>query len=436
MKNRYGILIMVGILLSMSFSGCHDKNPATVEQVSSNLSFEELSSDMNEVTASNAEISSLVDEALTEQASTSAKVSSDKTLVSSERAKASSALATSSKRQEASSAPVLQKSENNMELIGRFSEVSSGKYQFEWSGSTITAGFEGTEISILLRTMRLGPYGTEDYFNVSVDGGKAFVLKVQQGTEKYQLAKNLKNGYHTVRITKRTEAQFGSLIQFEGFDYGSGKAAPAPARKNRRIEIYGDSISAGYGNEGTEPGFRLNEENADLTYGALAAKALDAEYTDIALSGHGVYVSLSGSTTEVVPKYFERMIYKEPVTYRFIQSPPDVVIINLGTNDYAMNVNDGNYYKAYLDFIAKIRKKYPKAYIVCTTCGGTDKPLDLLTRVVDTRKEQYKDQKIGQFFGIIEDTQGAFGADGHPSVYGHQQLADQLAEYLKEVMNW
>ncbi len=392
---------------------------------------------MNTVIESSAEISSVSHEVSTEQANSSASASSEKNISSSKQANSSRNSSSEASRPNTSSAaPIVQKSENNIEFIGRFSEVSSGVYRFEWSGSTITAGFEGTEISVLLRTMRLGPYGAEDYFNVAIDDGEPFVLKVQQGTEKYQLAKNLKNGYHTVRITKRTEAQFGSLIQFEGFDYGSGKAAPAPARKNRRIEIYGDSISAGYGNEGTEPGFRLNEENADLTYGALAAKALNAEYTTVALSGHGVYISLSGSTTKVVPKYFDRMIYKEPITYRFTQTPPDVVVINLGTNDYAMNVSDGNYYKAYLDFVAKVRKKYPKAYIVCTTCGGTDKPLDLLTRVVDTRKEQYKDQKIGQFFGIIEDTAGASGADGHPSVYGHQQLADQLVDYLKDAMNW
>ena len=37
---------------------------------------------------------------------------------------------------------------------------------------------------------------------------------------------------------------------------------------------------------------------------------------------------------------------------------------------------------------------------------------------------------------MIEDTNGAYGSDGHPSVYGHQQLSAQLAEYLRSVMNW
>lgn len=338
--------------------------------------------------------------------------------------------------QNVSSETVIEKSENNVEFIGRFSTVSTGVYQFEWSGSTITAGFEGSEISVILKTVRCGPYGEVDYFNVTIDNKDPYVLEVKIGVDKYQLASGLENGYHTVKVTKRTEAAFGSLIQFEGFDYGTGKAAPAPARKDRRIEIYGDSISAGYGNEGTEAGFRLNEENVDLTYGALAAAALNAEYTDIALSGHGIHVSLSTSTTEVTPKYFNRALYKTNTAYRFNQPDPDVVIINLGTNDYAMNVSEVDYYNSYMDFIATIRKKYPQSYIVCTTCGGTYKALSILQTIVEKRQTQYNDNKIGVFAAVIEDTNGAFGSDGHPSVYGHQQLSQQLIEYLQDVMNW
>ncbi len=433
MEKRNIALGMVVVMLGMSFVGCRDKTVVSLEQASSDFIYEE-SVDMSDMLESSTETSAFVSETTSARESSTVMTSSEQGSVSS--GQSASSAAASSVRQETSSASVAEKSKNNVELIGRFADAGNGKYRFEWSGSTITAGFEGTEIGILLNTVRLGPYGDEDYFNVSVDNGEPFVLKIKQGTDKYQLAKDLKNGYHTVRITKRTEAQFGSLVQFEGFDYGSGKAAPAPARKKRKIEIYGDSISAGYGNEGTEAGFRLAEENADLTYGALTAKALNAEYTDIALSGHGVQLSLSGSVTEVTPKYFDRTLYKESSTYRFAETPPDVVIINLGTNDYAMNVSDTDYYKAYLDFVAKIRRKYPKAYIVCTTCGGTDKPLNLLTRVVETRQKQYKDQNIGQFFGVIEDTNGAFGSDGHPSVYGHRQLAEQLVEYLKEAMSW
>ena len=325
-----------------------------------------------------------------------------------------------------------------MELIGRFYEKGAGVYQFEWSGSTISAGFIGTGIAIKLRMTLPSPdiHGGLDYLNVSIDGGAPTVLKVNEHTVRYPLASGLPDGYHTVRVTKRTEAQFGSQLQFEGFDYGGGKPAPAPARKTRRIEVYGDSISAGYGNEGTAPGFRLEEENASLTYGMLAADALNAECTVIALSGHGCFVSLSGSKTEVVPKYFNQILYKNRRTYAFPSPDPDAVIVHLGTNDYAMNVLDADFYTAYQTFVRRIRREYPKAYIVLAAGGGTTRHLDLLQRVADVCRERDKDTRVGCFVGVYTDADVAEGADGHPSAAGHRQLAEQLTAYLKETLNW
>lgn len=328
-----------------------------------------------------------------------------------------------------------EKSDNMVELIGRFAKVSDNAYKFEWAGSTITAGFTGTEIGIRLRTLKNANHD-RDYFNIYIDEGETFVLVTDLDTVEYSLATGLKNGYHTVRVTKRTEAQFSSQLQFEGFIYGSSKPAPAPARKTRRIEIYGDSISAGYGNEAKENGFRLNEENVDKTYGAFAAAALDAEYTIIALSGHGMYKSLSQSTTEVTPKYFDRILYKNETFYKFDQPAPDVVIIHLGTNDANMNVGMQDYRKAYLHFVARIRRQYPGAYIVCTTAGGNTTVWDTIDEVVEYRQKLYNDEKIGHFVYMYDDIIGTTGADGHPSVYGHKQIGAALADYICEELGW
>ncbi len=434
MKRHFCLVLAICMIFTGVFAGCnHVDDPLVSDTPTTGSQSVEINSQASSTVNSPSETTS------SQTASVTAATDATSTTSQTNKPTASSTTTTTSgKPTTTTTAPVvLGKSENNIEFIGRFAPVGGTDYkQFEWSGSTITAGFEGTGISINLKILRNGPYGDNDYFNVTVDNGQPYVLKITKGTDKYTLASGLKNGYHTVVVTKRTEGAFGALIQFEGFDYGTGKAAPAPARRERRIEIYGDSISAGYGNEGTGTGFRLNEENADLTYASITAKNLNAEYTTIALSGHGVHVSLSQSTTEVVPKYFDRNLYKTSSTYRFNQPDPDVVIINLGTNDYAAGVTDANYYASYTGFVAKIRRKYPDAYIVLTTCGGTVRPIDLLQQIVDTRKTKYGDDKIGRFVGDFTDVNGAFGADGHPSVYGHTQLADQLTDYLKEKLGW
>ncbi len=102
-----------------------------------------------------------------------------------------------------------EKSDNMVELIGRFAKVSDNAYKFEWAGSTITAGFTGTEIGIRLRTLKNANHD-RDYFNIYIDEGEPFVLVTDLDTVEYSLATGLKNGYHTVRVTKRTEAQFSS----------------------------------------------------------------------------------------------------------------------------------------------------------------------------------------------------------------------------------
>lgn len=47
----------------------------------------------------------------------------------------------------------------------------------------------------------------------------------------------------------RSEAQNGTT-QFLGYDFGGGVLLAPPARKARRLEIIGDSVSSGYGVEG------------------------------------------------------------------------------------------------------------------------------------------------------------------------------------------
>ena len=82
--------------------------------------------------------------------------------------------------------------------------------------------------------------------------GKHSVITAQAGTKKIALASALADGPHDVLLYRRSEASFGES-SFAGFDVAPSAylaADPAPAR---RLEVIGDSISGGYGNEGTFP---------------------------------------------------------------------------------------------------------------------------------------------------------------------------------------
>ena len=76
--------------------------------------------------------------------------------------------------------------------------------------------------------------------------------------------------------------------------------------------MVGDSISAGYGTLGT-----LNDtdcfptESHWDTYEAIAARAVGAEVSTIAASGHGMYRNYGGDMTDTLPQIYARTLMNE-----------------------------------------------------------------------------------------------------------------------------
>lgn len=328
-------------------------------------------------------------------------------------------------------------SDKPVELIGRFQQQGDS-YRFAWSGSTITAGFEGTGIAVLLT---VEGSVQKDYVNVSIDGGTPFMLTLRRGTERYVLKTGLPAGYHTVRVEKRTEGA-QSTLRFSGFDYMGGKAAPAPARKTRRIELIGDSVTAGYGNVGEEgwTGYKMEEQDAGQTYGALAAAQLDAEAVILAVSGQGMYQNLGGQTSPVMRDFYDWTLpldASSAARWAFETEPPDVVVINLGTNDYASNVEPQNFVQAYVQFISMIRSHYPSAFVICAVGPHSVglRSLSAVGEVVDTVRKK-GDSRVAMCVLALEPDEGLGGVDGHPSAKAHRLAAADLAACIRENLHW
>jgi lysophospholipase L1-like esterase len=188
------------------------------------------------------------------------------------------------------------------------------------------------------------------------------------GGNDYVLASDLQPGPHRVEVYRRTEASFGAT-QFLGFDFGAGGALLPPSPVSRRIEIVGDSISAGYGNEGISPcDFSADTENHYLTYGAIAARALGAELSTVAWSGKGVVYNYGTDVDEPMPFLYGRTLPQDPTSTYDFAIQPDVVLINLGTNDFS---TDGDptpelFAAEYSALLTSIRAAYPDAFISCT----------------------------------------------------------------------
>ncbi|MCA9695694.1 MAG: hypothetical protein KC636_39320, partial [Myxococcales bacterium] len=209
--------------------------------------------------------------------------------------------------------------------VGRHDASDPSYVRMGWSGVGAVIRFDGTAASVRLDD-------NAGYFTVVVDGVVQAPLLTSPGDQLYPLAQDLPPGEHVVELYRRTEGSFGPTVILD-VELAGELLPPPPV--TRRIEVIGDSISCGYGNEGEAPcSFSAATENHYNTYGAFAARAVGAELSTIAWSGKGVVYNYGDDTFEPLPELYDRLLATDAAPWGF-DWQPDVVVINLGTNDFS-----------------------------------------------------------------------------------------------------
>src|SRR5690606_5907364 len=127
-------------------------------------------------------------------------------------------------------------------------------------------------------------------------------------------------GEHTVELYRQTEGSFGTTVVL-GVDLAGGELLPPPPVP-RRIEVVGESLSCGFGNEGVAPcPFSAETENHYLTYGAVAARSFGAELSTIAWSGKGVVYNYGDDKNNPLPAIYDRTLPTEASPWSFAWQP-------------------------------------------------------------------------------------------------------------------
>jgi lysophospholipase L1-like esterase len=306
----------------------------------------------------------------------------------------------------------------------------------EWSGSGVVAAFEGDSVSVSLND------GGSNQFTVVVDGELQPKLVAMSGQRSYPLASGLGAGPHQVELYRRTEASFGSTA-FLGFDFGAnGRLLVPPPTPARSIELVGDSITCGYGDEGQSAtcSFSADTENHYATYGAIAARELGAELVTIAWSGKGLVYNYDTDMVDPMPALYDRTLPTEADSQWSFSKAPDAVVINLGTNDFS---TDGDpspdlFHDRAVALLQHLRDVYPDAFILWTVgplLSGAD--LDAarsgIQAAVATQKSAGDEAVEVWEMNIPNDNPGC---DYHPGLATHQAMADALVEQLSMWLGW
>lgn len=320
-------------------------------------------------------------------------------------------------------------------LVGRFDTTDPSAPQFAWSGSAMHARFTGTGLRVRFD-------GAANQFAVVIDGAAPKTVKTTTGNNTYTLATGLSAGTHEVWLHRRTEAFFGE-VRFRGFQFDGGELLPPPPTPSRRIEVIGDSITCGYGNEGADQycDFSADTENHYATYAAIAARTLGADLHAIAWSGIGMYRNYGGETTGTMPERWGRTLpNRSTSTWDTSKFVPHAVVINLGTNDFAKGDPGSAFVTAYTSFVRRVRKAYPDAWIFpavgpMLSGGAYNAARNHLNNVIATLSGE-GDKKLSLLEFATQTAADGYGCDWHPSLATNEKMAKVLESALKARLGW
>lgn len=347
----------------------------------------------------------------------------------------------------------------NMNIIERISESERVKFYgrtffHDMFGANViinsASGFEvkfsGTflKMDILVKGVR------NERFSVFVDGerdSEKNILSINRDVDGFKfktvdIVKGLEEGEHTVKIIKRTMSSM-STCYVKNLET-DGVFLELENKSNLKIEYFGDSVTCGEGvlrEVRKENGqyidsnnYNEDTETVTLSFAGIAANLLDAEYRVFGRGGSAMkYTTQQYSLLN----NWKSVAFDLEIPYDYTTWTPDVVVIEMGINDYVQYLNNSNlkYTKfgmvsAILQFVEDcIGTNYGKD-IPIILCSGILVPNSGLDEVM----EEVKNRLIDDFPNIdivnFEDCRL-----GHPIVSQSLEYGEILADRINELLN-
>ena len=317
----------------------------------------------------------------------------------------------------------------SLKIYGRHSVTPTG-ITVDWSAGGIEFNAECSgDISITV-SASAGTYFAAYINNERVS--KRFLAS--EGENTFKIARGLAQGVYNVRFLKCANVVQANCVA-ESVKL-SGRLLEAPAEKELLIEFIGDSIVCGYG---VIDGASADKENAgtyqycDATnaFGYLTAQALDADWRIEGFSGMGVFKGWGSNT---VPEVFYKHTWtrNEAELYDFTsQRAPNVVVINLGTNDqcFSKEISADDFKEAVRAFVTSIRASYGKDMPIVWAHGMMNATMSTHVRSV---LEELGGEASGYY--MVKLSKNTYGGNGHPNLTGQETAAKELSAYLRDTV--
>ena len=336
--------------------------------------------------------------------------------------------------------------ERNVEIISNLSKIKRlGRTSLTTKGIACDHTASGIEfkgvmngdVKVTVNSRSVKSNSPNSYFTVYVDGVRQSTRHAVAYTKTITVASFASQGEHTIRIVKQSETNY-TLSEFKTISF-TGYLLDRPADKNLYIEVIGDSITCGMGNIGVDKQMPKVEEQSSIwedgsqSYGYMMAEALNADYSIISESGIGV--SGSWGDHSIFDLYTKASYKRNQTEEHSFDRVPDLVIVNLATNDYFLNKDKSSSICTTNDVVAKgkefvalIRAKYGKDVPIVWTIGliGVNQTyVNAAQQVITDLGGEAK----GLYFKKL-DTGALGGAQNHPVVADNVNAKNTLLSFI------
>jgi DNA-binding NarL/FixJ family response regulator len=170
----------------------------------------------------------------------------------------------------------------------------------------------------------------------------------------------------------------------------------------------------------------------------LTARALQAQVQLVCYGGRGLVRTWDNKTDALnLEDYYQLALAEKasPVPWDQSRYHPDLILVAIGTNDFAPGVPERErYVGAYVRLLRQLRADHPQARIALTEGSileGAEK--ETLRAYIAEAISRSGDSRV---HAVDSSRQPGEGGDDHPTLAQHAAMAAELAPQLRRIMDW
>lgn len=339
----------------------------------------------------------------------------------------------------------------NVKLLGRaYFDDFDNELICAYSGTGCEFNFTGVSASITVKGDTAARANNNDNaarFAVYVDGERTQDIMLDEQQKIVNVFESDTAKSAVISLVKLSETA-NSTLSISSIDVTGGEISPTD-QKDLYIEFVGDSITCGYGvdDEDRNHHFSTSTEDCTKAYAYKTAEKLGADYSLVSISGYGIISGYTDnpdkkSSSQIMPLHYEKAGFsysRDMGSFKWdFSRQPDVVVVNLGTNDESYCKTDkekqAEFTAEYVNFIKDIREHNPEAKILCVLGVMGSGLYKCVEEAVTTYSAETGDADVYAMKLPNQQEADGIAADWHPTEATHEKTATLVAEKIEELL--